>query len=410
MHDAVLAAIDSYRDWAVELQRGLTAIPALSPENGGEGELAKAEWLQAELERLPFDSIERFDAPDTRAVGGVRPNLIARLRGTSSARTVWIMSHLDIVPPGDLSKWQGDPYTLRVEDGKLFGRGVEDNQQAVVSSLLVARAFMDTGTRPPVDLALLFCADEETGSQYGAHYLARQHSQLFGPSDMFLVPDAGLPDGSLVEVAEKSIWWLRIRTTGKQCHGSTPELGINAFRAASDLVTRLGSLYATFGAVDQVFAPPISTFEPTKKEANVPNVNTIPGDDVFYVDCRVLPCYPLTEVEAEIRRLAAEVEQAWGVTVAIEDVQRAQAAPPTSLDSDVVKLLLAAIRQVHGITPEPRGIGGGTVAAVFRQLGLPAIVYSRIEETAHQPNESCRLEDLVSDAKVFAMTVLGAQA
>jgi succinyl-diaminopimelate desuccinylase len=410
MHDAILTRIDTYRDWAVELQRGLTAIPALSPDSGGDGELRKTEWLQAELEKLPFDSIQRFDAPDPRAAGGVRPNLVARLRGASSARTVWIMSHLDIVPPGDLAKWDGDPYALRVEGGKLYGRGVEDNQQAVVSSLLVARAFMDSGSRPPVDLALLFCADEETGSRFGAHYLAEHHPELFGPGDMFLVPDAGLPDGSLVEVAEKSIWWLKVRTTGKQCHGSTPELGINAFRAASDLVTRLGSLYTAFGAVDEVFAPPISTFEATKKEANVPNVNTIPGDDVFYMDCRVLPCYALSEVEAEIRRLAGEVEQAWGVTIAFEDVQRAQAAPPTSLDSDVVKLLLAAIREVHGITPEPRGIGGGTVAAVFRHLGLPAIVYSRIEETAHQPNESCLLENLISDAKVFAVTVLGAGA
>ena len=408
MQDAILARIDSFADWAVELQRGLTAIPALSPDNGGDGELAKTEWLQAELARLAFDTVERFDAPDPRAAGGVRPNLVARLRGASSARTLWIMSHLDIVPPGDLSKWHGDPYVLRVEDGRLFGRGVEDNQQAVVSSLLVARAFIEAGVRPPVDLALLFCADEETGSHYGAHYLADHHPGLFGPADMFLVPDAGQPDGSLVEVAEKSIWWLRVRTTGVQCHASTPELGVNAFRAASALVTSLGSLYTTFNAVDPVFAPPISTFEPTKKEANVPNINTLPGDDVFYVDCRVLPCYPLAEVEAEIRRLAAEVEQAWGVSIAMEDVQRAQAAPPTSLDSDVVRTLLAAVKQVHGIAPEPRGIGGGTVAAVFRQLGLPAVVYSRLEETAHQPNESCLLENVISDAKVFALTALGA--
>jgi succinyl-diaminopimelate desuccinylase len=318
------------------------------------------------------------------------------------------MSHLDIVPPGDLSKWHGDPYLLRVEDGRLFGRGVEDNQQAVVSSLLVARAFIEEGVRPPVDLALLFCADEETGSRYGAHYLAERHPELFGPADMFIVPDAGQPDGMLVEVAEKSIWWLKVRTTGVQCHASTPELGVNAFRAASALVTSLGSLYATFPAVDPVFAPPISTFEATKKDANVPNINTIPGDDVFYVDCRVLPCYPLADVEAEIRRLASGVEQAWGVSIALEDVQRAQAAPPTSLDSDVVRTLLAAVKQVHGITPEPRGIGGGTVAAVFRQLGLPAVVYSRLEETAHQPNESCLLENVISDAKVFALTALGA--
>ncbi|MGV8040105.1 MAG: M20 family metallo-hydrolase [Thermoanaerobaculaceae bacterium] len=409
MHDAILTRIDELRDWAVELQRGLTAIPALAPESGGDGELAKTAWLEAELGTLRFDSIERYDAPDPRAAGGVRPNLVARLRGADSSRTVWLMSHLDVVPPGDLSKWTGDPYTLRVENGKLYGRGVEDNQQAVVSSLLVARALLDTGTRPPVDLGLLFCADEETGSHFGAHYLAEHHPDLFGRDDMFIVPDAGEPDSSLVEVAEKSIWWLKVRTTGKQCHASTPEQGRNAFRAASDFVVRLQSLYSTFGATDPLYAPPISTFEPTKKEPNVPNVNTIPGDDVFFVDSRVLPCYPLTEVEAEIRRLAAEVEAAHGVTIAFEDVQRAQAAPPTSPDADVVRLVLAAIEKVHGVVPAPRGIGGGTVAAVFRQLGLPAVVYSRIEETAHQPDESCILDNLIADAKVFCLSLLAAR-
>lgn len=409
MRDAILNRIDELRDWAVELQRGLTAIPALAPESGGDGELAKAAWLETELGKLRFDSIERYDAPDTRAAGGVRPNLVARIRGVDPGRTLWLMSHLDVVPPGDLSKWTSDPYTLRVEDGKLYGRGVEDNQQAVVSSLLVARAFLETGTRPPVSLGLLFCADEETGSQFGAHYLAEQHSAVFGPNDMFIVPDAGEPDSSLVEVAEKSLWWVKVRTTGAQCHASTPEQGRNAFRAASDLVVRLQSLYGTFAAQDPLYVPPISTFEPTKKEPNVPNINTIPGDDVFYVDCRVLPCYPLAEVETEIRRLAAEVEAAYGVSIAFDDVQRAQAAPPTSPDSEVVHLVLAAIREVHGVVPSPQGIGGGTVAAVFRQLGLPAVVYSRIFETAHQPDEFCLLDNLLADARVFALALLSAR-
>jgi succinyl-diaminopimelate desuccinylase len=408
MNDEILRRIDEYREWAVELQRGLTAIPAICPESGGEGEHDKAKWLADVLRTMPFDEIQHFDAPDPRAKGGVRPNLVARYRGRSSARTVWIMSHLDVVPPGDRGAWRTDPYVLHVENGTLFGRGVEDNQQAVASSLLVARALMDAGVRPAVDLALLFCADEETGSAFGAEYLAKNHRDLFGPDDVFLVPDAGNAEGTLLEVAEKSLWWLKVRTTGRQCHASTPEQGANAFRAASDLVTRLGSLYRTFSVTDELFDPPISTFEPTKKEPNVPNVNTIPGDDVFYLDARVLPTVPLAEVEAEIQRLAGEVEAAHGVTISFEDVQRAEAAPPTSPDADVVRWVMESIHEVNGITPEPKGIGGGTVAAIFRRLGLPAVVYSRLEETAHQPNESCRLDDLVTDAKVFALTVLRA--
>ncbi len=406
MRDEIVRRIEGYRGWAVELQRGLTAIPAVCPASGGGGELDKALWLQGELAKLAFDEVRRIDAPDPRAKGGVRPNIVARLRGEASTRTLWIMSHLDIVPPGEASLWDGDPYVLRVEGGRLIGRGVEDNQQAVVASLLVARAMMESGVRPPVDLALLFCADEETGSAFGAEYLAEHHRDLFGPHDMFLVPDAGNADGSLVEVAEKSIWWLKVRTLGRQCHASTPAQGINAFRAAAEFVTRLASLAQAFPQTDPLFDPPVSTFEPTKKEANVPNINTIPGDDVFYLDARVLPGVPLAEVEAEVRRLAAEVEAAHGVTITLEDVQRAEAAPATGVDAEVVRLVLAAVREVHGITPAPQGIGGGTVAAIFRRIGLPAVVYAKLEESAHQPNEYCILDNLIADAKVFATVAM----
>ena len=406
MKEQILQKIEGFRDYAVELQRGLTAIPALAPSSGGEGEHDKAQWLDAELRKLKFDEIQWYNAPDPQAKMNIRPNIVARWKGQSSRKTLWIMSHTDVVPPGERKLWKSDPYTLHVEDGKLYGRGVEDNQQALVASLLVARAMMDCGYRPPVDLALLFAADEETGSELGAIWLAENHPEIFGKEDVFLVPDGGESDGSMVEVAEKSLWWLKITTRGKQCHASTPEQGRNSFKAACDLAIRMQSLYKKFNKKDKLYCPPMSTFEPTKKDANVPNVNTIPGEDVFYYDCRVLPQYPLKTVAAEIKRLAKGVEKQYGVKISFDDVQRAEAAPPTSPDAEVVRLISEAIKEVHGVKARTMGIGGGTVAAVFRKLGLPAVVSAKLDETAHQPNEYCILDNLIGDAKVCALTAL----
>lgn len=398
--------IDALEAWAIELQRGLVAIPAITPTSDGTGELDKAVWLEQELRKLPFDTIARYDAPHPSAKGGVRPNLVALYKGTEGGRTLWIMSHLDVVPPGDLSLWKTDPFTLTVKGRTLYGRGVEDNHQGLVASLLAVRAIMESGWRPPFDLGLLFAADEETGSEYGAGFLCRQHAHLFGPRDMFIVPDGGLADGSMVEVAEKSIWWLKIKTQGKQCHASMPQKGINAFRAASELVVALQSLYKTFPKKDPLFDPPMSTFEPTKKENNIPNINTIPAEDVFYLDARVLPCYPLKKVEAEIKRLARAIEKKHKVKISFEDVQRGEAAPPTAADDPLVTELIGAVKEVHKVEAVPRGIGGGTVAAFFRKLHLPAVVYSKLDEVAHQPNEYCKLDNLLGDAKVFALTAL----
>lgn len=406
MKNSILKKIESYEAYAIELQRGLTAIPALDPSSGGNGEYDKAKWLEGELKKLKFDSIEWIDVPQPEAKNGIRPNIVARYRGKKSDRTLWLMTHLDVVPPGELKHWKTNPYQMVVEGRRLVGRGVEDNQQAVVSTILTVKAMMDLGFRPEFDIALLFCADEETGSGHGADYLVRKHPQLFGKEDMFFVPDGGNSEGSMVQIAEKSVLWLKVTTLGKQCHASMPALGANAFRAASELVTRFHSLYQTFAARDDLYEPPISTFEPTKKEANIPNINTLPGEDVFYMDCRVMPVYQLAEIKTEMRRLADEVAKKHGVQITFEPQQEAQAAPPTRRDAPIVKATENAVREIYHVEPRVQGVGGGTVAAFFRRLGLAAVVYSKLDESAHQPNEHCLLDNLIGDAKVFALAAL----
>jgi succinyl-diaminopimelate desuccinylase len=403
----ICQSIDKYRDRVIELQKLLTSIPALAPESDGEGELKKAEALKGFLAKAGFPKPEEFNAPDTRVPSGIRPNLAYRFTGEDQSRTVWIMSHTDVVPPGDLSKWKGDPYTVRVEGDRIYGRGVEDNQHGLVASVMAVWGLLESGAKPKFNVGLLFVADEEVGSKFGIDYVIDKHN-IFGKNDIIIVPDSGLPDGKPIEVAEKSIMWLKVETTGQQCHASRPDQGTNAFAAASKLAAKVHALYNIFDKRDELFQPPYSSFEPTKKEANVPNVNTIPGDDVFYIDCRVLPKYKLAEVEDLLRKWADEIEKSENVKVKISPVQRAEAAPPTASDAPVVEALKRAIRQVYRVEAYVYGIGGGTVAALFRRKGYPVAVWSRIHETAHQPNEYTDIPFILGDAKVFAHVFLGA--
>ena len=249
-------------------------------------------------------------------------------------------------------------------------------------------------------------ADEETGSEHGLTYLINNHAELFKKDDLIIIPDAGEPDASMIEVAEKSILWIKFKTIGRQVHASTPEQGVNAFRAASNLVVKLESLHQTYSARDEVFAPPISTFEPTKKESNVPNVNTIPGDDVFYLDCRILPEYDIEDVLKTVRKMADEIEVSHHVKIEISTKQKEQAAPATAVTAPIVTLLTMAIKQVYGVEAKPQGIGGGTVAAIFRREGYPVAVWSTLDDLAHQPNEYCKISNMINDAKVFALCAL----
>jgi succinyl-diaminopimelate desuccinylase len=399
--DKISQRIDSFRDAMINLQIKLATVPAIAPVSGGEGEEKKAAVLVKFLQENGFQDIEVIRAPDLDVPSGSRPNVLAYYRGKSATKTVWIMTHTDVVPQGELSLWSGHPFKPWVEAGKIYGRGVEDNQQDMVASIYAVKAFQAEGIKPNFDIGLALVADEETGSEKGIGYVLH-HSKAFRHKDIIIVPDAGNEDGTLIEVAEKSILWLKFKTLGKQAHGSMPEKGINSFKAASFLVTELDNLYQVFPIKDPLFDPPISTFEPTKKEANVPNINTIPGDDIFYMDSRILPNYKVEEVEAKIKELSAKIEARFKVKITIEEHQKALAAPPTSAKASVVTALEKAVKQVYGKDGKAMGIGGGTVAALFRRAGFEAACWSRIDETAHQPNEYCIIDNMVGDAKVFA--------
>ena len=399
----ILAKIDDYRDEIIDFQTRITKIPALSPENGGDGELEKSEYVKKWMERnLKPDDLKEYRAPDDRVSCGYRPNLVALFKGKSSKRTIWIMTHLDVVPPGDLSRWTGDPWTVRVDGDKLFGRGVEDNQQGLTSSFFAVKAYRDLVLKPEYDVGLVVVSDEETGSRYGVQHLLKADRKLFRSNDLMIIPDAGNPKGTMIEVAEKSLLWLRFYTRGKQTHGSRPQEGSNAHKAASFLAVRLDGLYRKFRKRDPLFEPPISTFEPTKREANVPNVNTIPGEDIMYLDSRILPYYKLGEVMKAVRATVKEIEKEFKVKILISPMQQEQAAAATSPSAPVVVAIVSAVKELRRRQPKTMGIGGGTVANFFRRAGIPAAVWSTMDETAHNPDEYCLLSNVIDDAKVYA--------
>jgi succinyl-diaminopimelate desuccinylase len=398
--------LDGHEEDMIRLQEILNAIPALAPESGGDGENLKAQALKTWLEARGFAPLENYAVSDKRVSASFRPNLVASVPGKDRKKAFWIMSHLDVVPPGDLSKWDTDPYVLVRKDGKIYGRGVEDNQQGLVSSVFAALALLENGLTPPRDLKLLFAADEEVGSACGIEAVLRDHPDIFHEGDTFLVPDAGRPDGSMIEIAEKSILWLRFSVEGKQVHGSMPHLGNNAFIAGSDLVLRLAKdLPRAFPRQDPIFEPPCSTFCPTKKEANVPNINTIPGLDVFCLDCRILPSENADDALAEMDRISREIEAEYKVKVTREIIQR-KSSRPTSADCALVESLKKAVREVYGVNAQVKGVGGGTVGASLRNAGYDTVIWSALDETAHMPNEYCVIKNMIADAKVMLAMAL----
>jgi len=391
-------------DEAVSLETLLTSIPAMAPESDGDGEEEKAKALEKHLVSLGFPSPQYFYAPDERVKTKRRPNMLFTLKGKKE-EALWIISHLDVVPPGEASLWKSDPWKVVREGDRIIGRGVEDDQQGLTSSVIAALPFIKFGITPEYTIKLLFVADEEVGSKYGVCYLLKEHN-LFKKSDLILVPDGGDPKGETIEIAEKTTIWFKFKTKGLQTHASMPDSGNNAFVAASDLVLHLNALQKVFNKKDPLFEPDYSTFQPTKKEANVPNINTIPGEDVFYMDARVLPLYKPEEVVEAVKKECREVENKYNVKIEVsyDDIEY---SPQTPKDAKIVTELTEALKKIRGAKARIIGIGGGTVAAPLRLKGFDAAIWSTLDDMAHQPNEYAIVKNIIDDAVIMAALMFG---
>jgi succinyl-diaminopimelate desuccinylase len=397
--DNAVKQIDRSRDELVQFMVEMLRIKAVNADQGGKGEYERALFIQKRLEQLGM-KVTRHDIPDARVPEGVRVNLTTVLEGQDTSRTLWFAAHLDTVPEGSRELWSTDPFNPVVKDNKIFGRGAEDNGQAVGSTLFALKALKSLNVKPRVNVGFAYVSDEESGSKYGVIPLVAK--DVFKSNDMAIVPDSGTPDGSLIEVAEKHILWLKFTTKGRQVHGSTPEKGLNAHRIGMKLALQLDEmLHTKYNATNTLFDPPISTFEPTKHDANVDNVNTVPGLDVQYFDCRILPRYPLKEVVNDIETVMANVAKETQAQIEATPVQYEENTAPTPVDGEVVQKLKTALKKLRGIDAKAIGIGGGTVGLYFRRKGIHTAVWSTLEDMAHQPNEYCKINNMINDAKVF---------
>ncbi|WP_456472325.1 M20 family metallo-hydrolase [Methanocaldococcus sp.] len=397
----------------VELAKNLIKIKAVNPYFGGSGEKEKGEFVKnVILSLVKKYNIKNYELKEYNVIdkfGIERVNIVFKLNFNKD-KTLHIISHLDTVPEGDLSLWETNPYEPVVKDGKIYGRGAEDNNKAIVSSLLLLEKVLKD-KKGKYNLSLIFVSDEEAGSKYGLRYLLDNfEEEIFKKDDLIIVPDFGTPEGDYIEIGEKGILWIKFNFFGKQCHGSVPENGVNANIIAFDFSNKLyKSLYNKFSIKNDIFLPPYSTFEPTMVKNKVSNPNTIPGLVSVIFDCRILPDYNVEEILNYIDKFIHNynyreelIYYDKNVDIKIKkEILKLEKPNYTKEDSLVVKELKKAIKEVLNVEPKLCGMGGGTVAAFLREKGYNVAVWGIGEETAHQPNEHIKIDSLIKMAEVF---------
>lgn len=384
----------------------VSALIRFDTSNTGElattkGEAECAHWVADQLREVGYEP----EYLESGAPG--RGNVFVRLPGADSSRgALLIHGHLDVVP-AEAADWSVHPFSGAVSEGYVWGRGAVDMKDMCGMMLAVARHFKRSGITPPRDLVFAFVADEESGGQYGAHWLVEHRPDLFaGVTDAIgevggfsiTVPrrDGGERRLYLVETAEKGLLWMRLTARGRAGHGSMIH-DDNAVTAIAEAVAKLGrhqfpiilsdSVAQFLSAISEEtgysFDPdsgdlegavaklgPIArlvgatlrdTANPTMLKAGY-KANVIPATAEAVIDCRVLPGR-----QAAFER---EVDEIIGPGISREWISELSSYE-TTFDGDLVDAMNAALLAVD---PEARTVpymlSGGTDAKAFAKLGI----------------------------------------
>lgn len=380
----------------VDILAQLVAQPSVNPMGGAVDEAIchegrVSDWL-AEFFRSIGASHERIE------VSPGRDNVIARYESPGADFTVLLDAHQDTVPVEGMTI---APFTPKIADGRLWGRGACDVKGGMAAMLFAFRRLIQEQPAGAANVVLSCTCDEEA-TIIGITDLVTYWSTANGKSKLLKNPPnvaiIAEPTELDVVVAHRGVTRFKIRTRGRACHSSDPTQGINAIYRMSRLVTALQEYSEQLALT--VKAHPLcgsATLSVGKINGGT-SVNIVPDECVIEIDRRVTPGENAERVVADIREFLAarldfefEFDPPWIECAALTDATNAELA----------KAVLECVKAVDG-PHSAVGVAYGTHASQTCAAGIPSIVFGpgSIRE-AHTRDEFIDIGQLEKTAEVY---------
>ena len=301
-----------------------------------------------------------------------------------------LSGHTDVVPVTGQS-WTTDPFTLRIADGRAYGRGAVDMKGFCALALAAVPDFLSADLKRPIHILLSY--DEETTCLGVTDTIARFGAGLPRPGAVIV----GEPTDLDVADAHKSIVTYFTTVHGHEAHSAKPMLGANAVMAAGDLVSelnRIADLMIARGDASGRFDPPATTVHVGTIQGGTAR-NILPKICTFHWEFRGLPDLDMGEIPALFAAKVATVLTGrlnrygdYGRIETVEEVAVPGLAPEPG--SEAERLALRVAGRNHTIS-----VPYATEAGRFQAAGLPTVVCGPGSiDQAHQPDEYITLAAL----------------
>ncbi|PAB57757.1 M20 family metallopeptidase [Anaeromicrobium sediminis] len=364
---------------------------------------------------------------------------------------IGVLGHLDVVPAGDLKKWDTDPFDPVIKDGKLFGRGTQDDKGPTLAAMYALKSLIDSNVKINKKVRFIFGTDEENLWRGINEYNKKERIPDYG-----FTPDSNFPltyaekgllqvnliaknetpirlnggdaynsvpsqisyeatdSDSLVECLEELNFEYKrnndtITVIGKSVHAKDSEKGINAICRLLIAMDKMGlkSKCIDF-IVENILEDALATkiFGECEDEVsghlkfNVGKINIDENNEILNIDMRI----PVSvDKEFVLNKLSETVEK-YGFVIEENDYLRSIYTP---LDSKIVTTLMEAYVEVTGDSKNsPISSGGATYARAMDNCVAFGATFPYSAQTEHQPNEYIKLDEMKMAMEIYSCAFL----
>lgn len=362
---------------------------------------------------------------------------------------IGILGHLDVVPAGDLDKWHHDPFNAKEMDGKLYGRGTQDDKGPTLAAMYGVKALMDQGITFNKRIRFIFGLDEENLWRSIEKYLDNEETPDYGftPDSIFpminaekgllqvklksdiaapfemkagnafnAVPDQAFYNGPNQELLEAALINLGyqynknasgLTVIGSGAHASKPGEGINAITRLFEGLSKTNLSFNGLDLIMAVFNQKVNgegfinnCFDEVSGSltVNLGKVDFSEHGQMLGLDIRI----PVTVDKEKVVQALKEKVKDYDFTYEEYDYLKAIYIPE---DHFMVQKLKSVFEAETGLNGSPLSSGGATYARAIENCLAFGALFPGDEKVEHKANEYIQIEKLYQCVDIYSKTI-----
>jgi succinyl-diaminopimelate desuccinylase len=414
VQEAVLKRVEEVGSEMIAFLQELIRIPTVNPP--GEHYVANAELIGGKLKEFGYQT-HYIAAQGCREHTEEYPrlNVLGRMEGSRKRPCLHFNGHFDVVPVGE--GWTVDPFGAEIQDGKLYGRGASDQKAGIAASIFAIEAIRRSGLRLQGTVEQSGSVDEESGGFAGVAHMAKLGWISHEKTDYVIITEPTNVDR--IFLGHRGVYWFKVTTHGRIAHGSMPHLGISAVDHLVDFLYDVNH-HLKPSLAQRKTAVPIEP--PGSRYASI-NVNAVFGgqpEDGMQTPCvvdrsgaifdrRFLAEENFDDVRGEVKALLEQLRKKNpDFKYNMEDMMIVQPVQ-TDPNCQLVSTISESLEQIFGRSPKLAASPGTYDQKHVVRMGnvQQCIAYGPgILDQAHLPDEYVLIEDVITSAKVMALTAL----